>query len=215
MYSNVQFASQHLVKHGFTSRLKKMWVTQRSPGPSAPTGRTDCGQGMDAAEQGNRGVSGRDGPGGTDGPETYPKKGGVSGPGEPSHQATRPMGWLDRTRLAARVHNAGKFRHGEDKDFAVSHASGTADLNDLANNLFHPVVVGPKLNLNLGQEGKRVFRVTVLVEIAFLPTVPFHFADGQRLDRCPLQAFENLLGQVRLYDGNDLLHGESGKLKQG
>ena len=29
MYSNGQFTSQHLVTHGFTSRLKKMWVTQR------------------------------------------------------------------------------------------------------------------------------------------------------------------------------------------
>ena len=52
-------------------------------------------------------------------------------------------------------------------------------------------------------------RVGVLVEIALLPAHALHFADVDRLERRPAQAFENPLGEKRLHDGDDLFHGKA------
>ena len=64
----------------------------------------------------------------------------------------------------------------------------------------------PQSNLDLGQEGLRVLTVAVLVEVALLPAKALDFADAERLQRRSSQTGEDLFGQVRLDDRDDLFH---------
>ena len=58
----------------------------------------------------------------------------------------------------------------------------------------------------LGRKASEYSLSAVLVEIAFLAAVAFDFAHAARLQRGALQSFQDLLGQKRFDDGDDLLH---------
>lgn len=90
------------------------------------------------------------------------------------------------------------------KDLAVAHSTGPGDLHDLAQNLLGTGVVDPQRDFDLGQEGQRILAAGVLVQIALLPTVAFHLKNGAGLERRPLEGVEDLFGQIRFDDGDNL-----------
>ena len=47
----------------------------------------------------------------------------------------------------------------QDEDFAISHAPGASDIDDLADNLVDAGIVDPQSDLDLGEKGERIFAV--------------------------------------------------------
>ena len=58
----------------------------------------------------------------------------------------------------------------------------------------------------LGRKASEYSLSAVLVEIALLPAVAFDLANAARFERGALQSFQDLFGQKRFDDGDDLLH---------
>ena len=99
----------------------------------------------------------------------------------------------------------------QDEDLTVADAAGPRDLHDLAHDLVSPRVVDPHRDLDLRQKRQREFTVVVLVEVVLLPTEALDLSHHEGLQRRSLEALQDLLGQERLDNRNDLFQGRSAK----
>ena len=72
--------------------------------------------------------------------------------------------------------------HRRHKDLAVAYFSGPRGLDDGINRRLHLVIGDDHLDLHLGQEVDDVLGTAVELGMAFLPTEPLHFRDGQARD---------------------------------
>ena len=67
-------------------------------------------------------------------------------------------------------------------------------------------IVDPEGDLDLGEEGERVFGVGVGVEVALLLAHALHFGDADGFERSTAKRFEDFLDEEGLHDGDDLFH---------
>ena len=84
----------------------------------------------------------------------------------------------------------------QNEHLSVAHAAGAGYRRNSVERFLHARIVDPQGNLYFRKKGLRVFCFAVFVEIAFLASVPFHFADVKCLDGSQLEGFEHLLGQM-------------------
>ena len=110
------------------------------------------------------------------------------------------------SRPQSQVQNGQSFRGGHDEDFPVAHPAGAGGGRDSVDDLINPAIVDPQLDFDLGQKSQRVLAVTILVEVALLPSKTLDLANRAGLDRGEPQRLEHLLGEKRPHDGNDLFH---------
>jgi len=94
----------------------------------------------------------------------------------------------------------------QDEDLAIAHPPGPGRRGDPLDNLGHPGVFDPELNLDLGEEGQRILAFAILVEVALLPPVALDLADRAGFQRCQPQPLEHPLGEVGLHDRDHFLH---------
>ena len=95
---------------------------------------------------------------------------------------------------------------GKDYDLAVAHAAGPSDFDDASHRFVDTGVVDPKVDFDLGQKGQAELAFAVLIEVTLLATEAFDLADRACFQRSSPEAFENLLGEIRSDDGDDLFH---------
>src|SRR5262245_2917051 len=130
---------------------------------------------------------------------TPPGRNGFPLPAATSSKRSRPKpasgGWRRCSPASlADLDDLLEPRDGQNEDLAVAHSPRAGDLVDPLDNFAHPGVVNPDFDLDLRQESEGIFRMAVLFQVAFLPTVAFHLADGQRFERGAAEPLDDFLG---------------------
>src|SRR6516225_5651804 len=103
--------------------------------------------------------------------------------------------------------NADRVVDAEDKDLAVADMPGLRGRDDGLDGAFEHLARHRHLDLDLGQEGHRIFGAAIELRVALLAPISLHFGSRHSLHADRVESIADIFELEGFDDGDDDLHG--------